>query len=245
MDRRIFGIETEFGCLVRDPAVGKPDSLVEKVKDHGSFADAKAGVGKPDALVEKVKDHAFYRMGLGVIDLHARDYTFEPAHSGGFLLNGGRLYIDAVGDHEEYATAECQSIVDLVTHEKAGQRLLQMVLDDLGVADCVSFHNNSVDHFGGHTFGCHENYLVALDDDFFKDSVAGLLPFLVTRQIFAGAGRVGGHRLNRTDFRNNIMRLGEHEVDYIWVHNFYGVEIDPSVDFQLSQRADHILRTVA
>ena len=222
MDRRIFGIETEFGCLVCDPTVGKPDTLVEKVKDH-----------------------AFYRMGLGVIDLHARDYTFEPARSGGFLLNGGRLYIDAVGDHEEYATAECQSIFDVATHEKAGQRILQRALDDLGVADGASFHNNSIDHFGGHTFGCHENYLVALDDDFFKDSVAGLLPFLVTRQIFAGAGRVGGHRLNRTDFRNNVMRLGEHEVDYIWVHNFYGVEIDLSVDFQLSQRADHILRTVA
>jgi proteasome accessory factor A len=222
MDRRIFGIETEFGCLVRDPTVGKPD-----------------------AVVEKVKDYAFSRLGLGLIDLHARDYTFEPAGSGGFLLNGGRLYIDAVGDHEEYATAECQSIVDIVTHEKAGQRILQRVLDEMGLADCVSFHNNSIDHFGGHTFGCHENYLVALDDDFFKDSVAGLLPFLVTRQIFAGAGRVGGHRLNRSDFRNNIMRLGEHEVDYIWVHNFYGVEIDTSVDFQISSRADHILRTVA
>lgn len=222
MDQRIFGIETEYGCLVRDPAIGKPDQIVEKVKDH-----------------------AFYRRKLGLIDLHARDYTFEPARSGGFLLNGGRLYIDAVGDHEEYATAECQSYFDVVTHDKAGQRILQSVVDDLGLSESVSFHNNSIDHFGGHTFGCHENYLVALDDDFFKDSVAGLLPFLVTRQIFAGVGRVGGHRLNRTDLRNNVMRLGEHEVDYIWVHNFYGVEIDCSVDFQLSQRADHILRTVA
>src|SRR5438128_7188017 len=140
MNSRIVGIETDVGCLVRDPAMGKPDVPVDKVKVHGSFADAKAGVGKPDALVEKVKDHAFYRMGLGVIDLHARDYTFEPAHSGGFLLNGGRLYIDAVGDHEEYATAECQSVVDIVTHEKAGQRILQQVLDDLGLEDCASFH---------------------------------------------------------------------------------------------------------
>ncbi len=82
MEQRIFGIETEYGCLVRDPAVGKPDTMVEKVKDH-----------------------TFYRMGLGVIDLHARDYTFEPARSGGLVLNGGRLYVDAVGDHEEYATA--------------------------------------------------------------------------------------------------------------------------------------------
>ena len=30
------------------------------------------------------------------------------------------------------------------------------------------------------------------------------------------------------------MTLGEHEVDYVWVSNFYGVEIDPTVDFQLS-----------
>src|SRR5262249_52515888 len=97
----------------------------------------------------------------------------------------------------------------------------------------------------GHTFGCHENYLVSLDEDFFKDSVAYLLPFLVTRQIFAGVGRVGGHRLNRTDFRNNIMQIGDHEIDYIWVHNFYAVEIDKTVDYQLSQRADHILKTVA
>src|SRR5215210_1695743 len=170
MDQRIFGIETEYGCLVRDSSIGKPDQVVEKVKDH-----------------------AFYRRKLGVIDLHARDYTFEPARSGGFLLNGGRLYIDAVGDHEEYATAECQTLVDIVTHEKAGQRILQSVLDDLGLAECVSFQNNSIDHFGGHTFGCHENYIVALDDDFFKASVSGLLPFLVTRQIFSVLCRFGGH----------------------------------------------------
>src|SRR3954468_11832960 len=222
MDHRIFGIETEFGCLVHDPAIGKAD-----------------------AMVEKVKDHAFYRMGLGVIDLHARDYTFETARAGGFLVNGGRLYIDAVGDHEEYATAECSSLFDLAAHERAGHRILQDALCELGLEDAVSFHNNSVDHFGGHTFGCHENYLARLNEDLFRDAVAFLLPFLVTRQIFAGVGRVGGHRLNRTDFRNNVMRMTEHEVDYIWVHNFYGVEIDRTVDFQLSQRADHILKTVA
>jgi hypothetical protein len=222
MQNRIFGIEIEYGCLVKDPAAGTPETVVEAVKDH-----------------------VFYRQKLGAIDLHARDYTFEPARAGGFLINGGRLYIDAVGSHEEYATPECQLYVDVVKHERAGQQILQQALEELGLADSVSFHNNSVDHFGGHTFGCHENYLVSLDEDFFKDSVAFLLPFLVTRQIYAGAGRVGGHRLNRTDLRNNIMRLGEHEIDYIWVHNFYGVEIDPSVDFQLSQRADHILKTVA
>ncbi len=222
MDRRIFGIETEFGCLVHDAAAGTPEQVVEIVKNH-----------------------VFQQKKLGLIDLHARDYTFEPARAGGFLVNGARLYIDAVGDHEEYATPECSGIFDLAAHEKAGHRLLQDTLVELGLDGAVSFHNNSVDHFGGHTFGCHENYLARIDEEFFRDAVAFLLPFLVTRQIYTGVGRVGGHRLNRSDLRDNVMQIGEYEVDYIWVHNFYGVEIDRTVDFQLSQRADHILKTVA
>lgn len=222
MDRRIFGIETEFGCLVKDPSVGTPEEVVEAVKDC-----------------------AFYEKRLGLIDLHARDYAFEPARAGGFLRNGGRLYIDAVGSHEEYATPECTDLEDLVAHDKAGRAILQEILNDLGLDEVVSFHNNAIDHFGGHTFGCHENYLVQIEDRFFTDALGYLLPFLVTRQIYAGIGRVGGHRLTRPNSKSNIMTLGEHEVDYVWVSNFYGVEIDPSVDFQLSQRADHIVKTIS
>lgn len=222
MDKRIFGIETEFGCMVRDPSVGTAEEVVEQVKDY-----------------------AFYEKRLGVIDLHARDYAFEPARAGGFLRNGGRLYIDAVGSHEEYATPECTDLMDIVRHDRAGRALLSQLLDELGLSEAVSFHNNSIDHFGGHTFGCHENYLVQIEDRFFTDALSYLLPFLVTRQIFAGIGRVGGHRLTRPSSKNNIMTLGEHEVDYVWVSNFYGVEIDPNVSFQLSQRADHIVKTIS
>lgn len=222
MEKRIFGIETEFGCLVRDQSYGTPEEIVEAVKDY-----------------------AFYEKGLGVIDLHARDYAFEPARAGGFLRNGGRLYIDAVGSHEEYATPECTDLEDLVAHDKAGRAILHSILCDLGLKDVVSFHNNAIDHFGGHTFGCHENYLVQIEDRFFTDALSRLLPFLVTRQIYAGIGRVGGHRLTRPSSKSNIMTLGEHEVDYVWVSNFYGVEIDPTVDFQLSQRADHIVKTIS
>lgn len=222
MDKRIFGIETEFGCMVRDPSVGSPEEVVEQVKDE-----------------------AFYTKKLGVIDLHARDYAFEPARAGGFLRNGGRLYVDAVGSHEEYATAECTDLIDLVKHDRAGRIMLSRLLEDLGLTDAVSFHNNSIDHFGGHTFGCHENYLVQIEDRLFSEAITDLLPFLVTRQIYAGIGRVGGHKLVRPTSKNNIMTMGEHEVDYVWVSNFYGVEIDQSVDFQLSQRADHIVKTVS
>jgi proteasome accessory factor A len=223
MEKRIFGIETEFGCLVRDDAVGTPEKVVEEVKNH-----------------------CFYTKKWGLIDLHARDYSFEPARSGGFLMNGGRLYIDAVGDHEEYATPECTDILDACAYYKAGQWVVQTMLQELGIADRASFHNNSVDHFGGHTFGCHENYLVEMhDEEFFRASFNYLLPFLVTRQIFAGVGRVGGHRLNFSSMKNSVMTISEYDVDYQWVSNFYGVEIDKSVDFQLSQRADHIVKTIS
>src|SRR5579884_3909032 len=140
---------------------------------------------------------------------------------------------------------ECCDLLDLVRHDKAGRALLAYLLSELQLDDAVSFHNNSIDHFGGHTFGCHENYLVQIEDRFFTDALSYLLPFLVTRQIFVGIGRVGGHRLTRPSSKNNIMTLGEHEVDYVWVSNFYGVEIDPTVDFQLSQRADHIVKTIS
>lgn len=222
METHIFGLETEFGCFVRDPALGDPEDVVERVKNA-----------------------AFRQRRLGLLDLHNRDFAFEPAGAGGFLVNGGRLYIDAVGSHEEYATPECTSLRQLITYDRAGRALLQSLLEDLEIQDGASFHNNSVDHFGGHTFGCHENYLVRVEEDSLVQMVEGLLPFLVTRQIFAGVGRVGGHRLTRPDSRSNVLSIGEHEVDYVWVSNFYGVEIDPTVEFQLSQRADHIVRTVS
>jgi proteasome accessory factor A len=202
--------------------------------------------GTPERLVEEVKNHCFYKKNWGLIDLHARDYSFEPARSGGFLINGGRLYIDAVGDHEEYATPECTDIFDICKFNKAGQWVVQSLLNDLGLSEVASFHNNSVDHFGGHTFGCHENYLVEMhDEDFFRASFNYLLPFLITRQIFAGVGRVGGHKLNFSSMKNSVMTISDYDVDYQWVSNFYGVEIDPSVDFQLSQRADHIVKTIS
>lgn len=108
MEKRIFGIETEFGCMVRDPSVGTPEEIVEQVKDY-----------------------AFYDRRYGLIDLHARDYAFEPARAGGFLRNGGRLYIDAVGSHEEYATPECCDLLDLVRYDRAGRILLSRLLKDL------------------------------------------------------------------------------------------------------------------
>lgn len=217
---RIFGIETEFGCLVQEESL------------------------RPEDAVELIKDHVFREMRMGALDLHARDEVFEPAGSGGFLLNGARLYIDAVGSHLEYATAECRDLDDVVANDRAGQRIIVRAIKELGLQDQVSIYNNSVDHFGGHTFGCHENYLVTMTEDFFTRQVPALYAFLVTRQIYAGVGRVGGHVLYEGG-RPDPRAMNENPIDFIWVSQVYHVMPDDEVDFQLSQRADHIIRTVA
>ena len=217
---RIFGVETEFGTLVGE------------------------GVGTPEDVVELIKNHVFYELKLGAIDLHARDEVFEPAESGGFLLNGGRLYIDAVGSHLEYATAESRDLKDIVANDRAGQRIIVRAIKEIGLQDEVDVYNNSVDHFGGHTFGCHENYLVKMTEDFFSHKALLLYAFLVTRQIFAGVGRVGGHILAQGG-RPNLQEMSQNPIDYIWVSQVYNVYPDGSVPFQLSQRADHILKTIA
>ncbi|MGV3619046.1 MAG: proteasome accessory factor PafA2 family protein [Fimbriimonas sp.] len=215
-------METEFGCLVSDETIGTPE-----------------------VAVETIKDYLFDQLRLGAIDLHARDDVFEPAQSGGFLMNGARLYIDAVGSHLEYATAECRQLKDLVANDRAGQRQIVRAINELDFGDVVSVYNNSVDHFGGHTFGCHENYLVRGDDDFLNTSVQMLYPFLVTRQIFAGVGRVGGHVLTAGGLRPSYQEVMDNPIDYIWVSHVYSVVPDDSVHFQLSQRADHIIKTIA
>ena len=111
-----------------------------------------------------------------------------------FLRNGSRLYLD-VGSHPEYATAECDDIVQLIIHDRAGERILEGLLVDAerrlheeGIAGEIYLFKNNTDS-AGNSYGCHENYLVSRHGEFQKlaDSV---LPFLVSRQIVCGAGKV-------------------------------------------------------
>ena len=111
-----------------------------------------------------------------------------------FLRNGARLYLD-VGSHPEYATPECDDITDLVTHDKAGERVLEGLLVDAerrlreeGIAGDVYLFKNNTDS-AGNSYGCHENYLVGRHGEFSRLADM-LIPFLVTRQIICGAGKV-------------------------------------------------------
>jgi len=195
---RVVGIETEYGCLVS----GDP-------------------LQAPEAWPARVKNYLFKKAKVGVIDLHYRDYE-EPPGNGGFLLNGGRLYIDM--GHLEYSSPECRTIEDSVAYDLAGDRLLQSALEALGVSEEVAFIKNNVDHHTGATFGCHENYLMKRELQFNPRLLGTLLSFLATRQLFTGAGRVGQASPLAFDFE-----LSPHS---------------GAVPFQLSQRADHIVNDI-
>ncbi len=111
-----------------------------------------------------------------------------------FLANGARLYLD-VGSHPEYATPECDSILDLVTHDKAGERILEQLLASAeqrlreeGIRGVIYLFKNNTDS-AGNSYGCHENYLTSRRDDFGHYAEV-LIPFFVSRQIYAGAGKV-------------------------------------------------------
>src|SRR5436305_4081382 len=196
---RIVGIETEYGCLLSE----------EEPHVNSELWPA------------KVKNYLFRKADAGTIDLHYRDYE-EPPGNGGFLLNGGRLYLDM--GHIEYASPECLHLHDLVTYELAGDDLLQSSLVALGAEDRVSFIKNNVDHHTGATFGCHENYLMKREAQFTPPILGTLLTFLATRQIFTGAGRVG---------QSNPLAF-----------DFEPPQPETRVNFQLSQRADHIVNDI-
>jgi proteasome accessory factor A len=111
-----------------------------------------------------------------------------------FLENGARLYLD-VGSHPEYATPECDSVLDLIAHDKAGERILEALLaaaevrlHEEGISGDVFLFKNNTDS-AGNSYGCHENYLVARQGEFSRIADI-LIPFFVTRQIYCGAGKV-------------------------------------------------------
>ncbi|MGZ4522926.1 MAG: Pup--protein ligase [Mycobacteriaceae bacterium] len=157
MQRRIMGIETEFGvtCTFRGQRRLSPDEVAR--------------------------------------------YLFRRVVSWGrssnvFLRNGARLYLD-VGSHPEYATAECDDLAQLISHDKAGERILEDLLVDAeqrlveeGIGGDIFLFKNNTDS-AGNSYGCHENFLIGRQGEFSRLSDV-LIPFLVTRQLIAGAGKV-------------------------------------------------------
>ena len=110
-----------------------------------------------------------------------------------FLPNGGRLYLD-VGSHPEYATAECDNLEDLLIQDQAGDRIVEDLvieaenrLNNEGIKGQIHLFKNNIDS-AGNSYGCHENYSISRKYDFQK-VIENIIPFLITRQIFCGAGK--------------------------------------------------------
>jgi proteasome accessory factor A len=157
VDRRIFGVETEYGLTCTSG-------------------------GQRRLSPDEVARYLFRRV------------VSWGRSSNVFLRNGARLYLD-VGSHPEYATPECDSVVDLVAHDKAGERILEGLLGDAecrlreeGIAGDIYLFKNNTDS-AGNSYGCHENYLVPRHQEL-GQLTDNLMPFLVTRQIICGAGKV-------------------------------------------------------
>jgi len=135
MRKRIYGLETEYGLLIKDSEFElDPVDAANRIKNH------------------------IFTSKLGILDLHYRAND-EPPGNGGFLLNGGRVYLDM--GHLEYASPECATLTDLITYDRAGDCIIQDAVNDLGWGDSIAIIKNNVDLETSATFGCHENYLVS------------------------------------------------------------------------------------
>ncbi|MEO7414478.1 MAG: proteasome accessory factor PafA2 family protein [Opitutaceae bacterium] len=162
---RIIGLETEYGCLL----------------EHVS---ARA--------ISQIRDWLFEQNRYGLVDRHDRGWD-EPPGNGGFLFNGGRVYIDM--GHIEYCTPECATVTDVVRYDRAGDRLLLEAVTALGLDGKVNFFRNNIDHYSGATFGCHENFSLLRAAPLTNKNLLSLLAFLTLRILFTGSGRVGGVKL--------------------------------------------------
>jgi proteasome accessory factor A len=198
-----MGIETEYGIITRG------------VEDHNPILASSVLInsfGSP--RLRKVRWD--YEEESPLRDARGFERpSLEPLEDEGGLVsvildNGARYYVDHA--HPEYSTPECTNARDLVIHDKAGERVLaESIRASRRVMQpnqsIVVYKNNSDGK--GNSYGCHENYLMSRSTPF-PMIVRYLTPFLVTRQIFTGSGKVGSEGINA---RHNVA-------------------------FQLSQRAD-------
>jgi proteasome accessory factor A len=120
-----------------------------------------------------------------------RPLSFEETRGDLVLSNGARFYTDHA--HPEYATPECTTLRELIAQDKAGERILAECArrrnKQLAPGREVRLYKNNTD-FMGHSYGCHDNYLMSRAVPWDR-LVPEVVPFLITRQLYAGAGKLG------------------------------------------------------
>ena len=199
---KICGIETEYGISVRNASEFNPiltSSLLINAYAQPAFKRVKWDYEEESPLrdargFERPAPETAIEDDSGLVNV--------------ILPNGSRYYVDHA--HPEYSSPECSNARDAVIWDKAGERILEASIEAAQTivpeGERVFIYKNNSDG-KGNSYGCHENYLMDRATPF-PNIVKHLMPFFVTRQIFAGAGKVGAE--NGTD----------------------------DVDYQISQRAD-------
>lgn len=201
---RLLGIETEYGLYIEGIDIA---DLAEEARaivcsypgraaqpwDYGDEDPLRDARGwRATALSTNPEDEHYEKPSR-------RELSASEDHADKVLTNGARFYHDH--GHPEYSTPECRSLRDLIAHDKAGEQIVakaaQAYREKTGRT--VSLFKNNIDYHGM-SYGCHENYLTqrALP---FAQLIAGLTPFLVTRILFAGAGRLGSESEPKINFQ--------------------------------------------
>lgn len=201
--KRLFGLETEYGitidgvdmvdvveesmqlirCYQRGEFVPLWDYQLENPRRDDRGFEVKNLLNDADEKVHVQRDRK-------------REIPFQELKSDLIIYNGARFYNDHT--HPEFSTGECLGLFELVAQDKAGERVVDIcarrrtAMLDRGT---VRMYKNNTD-FEGHSYGCHENYLMDRAVPF-ERILAGLLPFFATRQIYCGAGKVGVEREDR------------------------------------------------
>jgi Pup amidohydrolase len=222
MSVRLLGMETEYGIIRED--MESSDPVEESMKllqackrksvfgkwaysQENSHLDMRGF--KVKSLAQDEEEDAF------CAEDRKRPYSYIDMKCDRVLKNGARFYNDHT--HPEYSTPECRSVLSLVAHDVAGERI---------VAECVTLRNRELEgnplqvfknntDYSGHSYGTHDNYLIPRETPF-EDLVKALVPFLVTRQLYAGAGKVGSESAKdfqglqlaqRSDFIETVLSI--------------------------------------
>ncbi|MGC0274725.1 depupylase/deamidase Dop [Pseudactinotalea sp. Z1739] len=235
--RRIVGMETEFGIMGDSPGLNPMLMSAQVVtayarhalpegtsprwdySDEDPLNDARGwrlerGAAHPSQLTDTPGSEASGAASAAHLpDIREqRRGAPEPDHglvANAVLTNGARFYVDHA--HPEYSGPETIGPLAALTWDRAGDEIAlraSRLLAQIPGMPTVTLYKNNTDGKGA-SYGTHENYLVDRRVPF-GDIVDYLTPFLVTRQIFCGAGRVG---------------LGQH---------------GENPGYQISQRADFI-----
>ncbi len=200
--QRTIGIETEYGitvdgaesvdvvsesiALVRSYTQAEPATQDMEMKWNYDLEDPHLDARgfRVDELLQDFDEPKYF------VQDQNRKLSFQEIKSDLVLSNGARYYNDHA--HPEYSTPECKSLRDIIAQDKAGERIIEECVRRRNLrqaAGTVKVYKNNTD-FVGHSYGTHDNYLMDRSIPFEK-VIRGLTPFLVTRQIVAGAGKVG------------------------------------------------------